>query len=81
MAILADAFPATEGCFTGFEPCSTADQSSRCMFGVIAVGRLVRVYKYEDGKLGYLHGDGSPYFIDRQCMTVTENLEYIRDNC
>lgn len=49
-------------------------------FGAIAVGRRVRFYELKNGELVDLEDDGTIYYLDRQCQSVTAKLEYIREN-
>jgi hypothetical protein len=49
-------------------------------FGAIAVGRLVQFFEMVGSNLIYFQDDGTQYHIDRQCQSVTNKLEYFRDN-
>ncbi|KAI1475137.1 hypothetical protein F4774DRAFT_398138 [Daldinia eschscholtzii] len=49
-------------------------------FGAIAVGKCVRFYEWIDSDLQDI-ANGDIYWIDRQCKTVTEHLNYFRENC
>ena len=59
---------------------SEGNSNSR-IFGAIAIFRAVRFYELNDGYLCDLNGDGSIYYLDRQCKTITEKLKYIRTHC
>lgn len=49
-------------------------------YGAIAVGKAVRFYEWVDEELVDFQSDGTVYYIDRQCQTVTARLAYFRDN-
>lgn len=59
---------------------ATNERPTHRVYGVVAIGRLVRFYEFVNGQLADLHGDGTAFYLDRQCKTITEKMEYIRKN-
>jgi hypothetical protein len=49
-------------------------------FGAIAIGKVVRFYELVGGHVMDFEGDGSVYYLDRQCQTITAKLRYFRQN-
>jgi hypothetical protein len=51
-------------------------------FGALAVGEAVLFFKWDrdNRQLVDFQDDGTIYYIDRQCQTVTTRLEYFRDH-
>jgi hypothetical protein len=54
--------------------------SKRRKYAAIAIGKTVRFFEWVGKRLVDFRGDGTIYYIDRQCQTVTERLAYFRDH-
>jgi hypothetical protein len=48
-------------------------------FGAIAIGKVVRFYEWKNGAVADF-GDGSQFYLDGQCQSVSQHLNYFRQN-
>ena len=48
-------------------------------YGAIAIGKVVRFYEWTNDLIDF-NGDDGIYYLDRQCQSISQKLEYFKKN-